>query len=83
VWLSYDMRGYEGVEDLTYRSLSRVNIIIHLFKNYHSRLHTCYSSWNKLKAVILSLTAVAQNLVLKMIKAAYEISTPSRATMPL
>jgi hypothetical protein len=26
VWLSHDMRGYDGIESLTFRSLSRVSI---------------------------------------------------------
>ena len=34
VWLSHDMRGYEGVENLVYRALARVSLCNRL------RLHT-------------------------------------------
>lgn len=63
VWLSHDMRGYEGVESLVYRALARVCAQSHLYSVVISCC--CIRSWSKSKGETWSSTE-ATNLVLKM-----------------
>lgn len=49
IWLSHDMQGYEGVETVVYRSMSKVRIPYPL-QGYSSQPLARF--WNKCKAAI-------------------------------